>query len=42
MVNVTVTAIITILAGLAVLFWPKIFRIVLGVYLLIVGILQLF
>ncbi|MAG01712.1 hypothetical protein CMI42_00065 [Candidatus Pacearchaeota archaeon] len=43
MVSVTLTAsaIISIVAGILILVWPRSFRILLGLYLLIVGVLQL-
>ncbi len=41
-IKFTISAILTILAGLLVLFWPKLIRVVLGLYLLIVGTLNLF
>lgn len=37
----TLSAIISILAGLLVLVWPKFLRLAIGLYLVIVGILQL-
>lgn len=37
----TISAVLAILAGLMVLFWPKIFRIALGIYLLLIGVLKL-
>jgi len=37
----TISAILAIVAGLMVLFWPKMFRIALGIYLLLIGILRL-
>ena len=39
--RVTLSAIITLLAGVLILAWPKMFRILLGVYLIVIGILQL-
>ena len=43
MINIilAVSAILAILAGLLVIFWPKMFRWALGIYLLLIGILQL-
>jgi uncharacterized membrane protein HdeD (DUF308 family) len=38
----TISAIVSIIAGLLILFWPKLLRIIVGIYLLIVGILGLF
>jgi len=35
------SGILAIIAGLLVLFWPKLIRFALGIYLIIVGILQL-
>jgi len=35
------SGILAILAGLLVLFWPKLIRFALGIYLIVVGILQL-
>ena len=40
-VTLTISTILAILAGLLVLFWPKMFRIALGIYLLLIGILGL-
>lgn len=40
-VTLTISAVLAIIAGLLVLFWPKMFRIALGIYLLLVGILQI-
>ena len=37
----TISAILAIVAGLMVLFWPKAIRIALGVYLLLIGVLRL-
>ena len=39
-ITLTISAILAIIAGLLVLFWPKAFRVALGIYLLLVGILQ--
>lgn len=40
-VTLTISAILAIVAGLMVLFWPKAFRIALGIYLLLFGILKI-
>lgn len=40
-VKITITAIITLLAGILILAWPRMFRILLGVYLILIGVLQL-
>ena len=40
-VSPTIAAVITLLAGILILAWPKAFRIILGIYLLIVGLVQL-
>lgn len=37
----TLSAVLAILAGLMVLFWPKALRMALGIYLLLIGILRL-
>jgi uncharacterized membrane protein HdeD (DUF308 family) len=41
-IDIAITSgILAILAGLLILVWPKLIRIALGIYLIIVGILQL-
>jgi len=37
----TISAILAIVIGLMVLFWPKILRYAVGIYLLLIGILRL-
>ena len=39
--TLTISAILAIIAGLLILIWPKIIRIALGIYLLVIGILGL-
>ena len=41
-ISIGVTSgILAIIAGLLVLFWPKLIRFALGIYLIVVGILQI-
>ncbi len=40
-ITLTISAVLAILAGLLVLFWPKMLRISIGVYLLLIGILRI-
>ena len=40
-VTLTISAILAIVAGLLVLFWPKMIRIAIGIYLLLFGILNI-
>ncbi|MBU0957404.1 MAG: DUF3096 domain-containing protein [Nanoarchaeota archaeon] len=39
--KLTISGIITLIAGLLILFNPKLIRLVLGIYLVVVGILQM-
>lgn len=40
-VTLTISAILAIIAGILVLAWPKLLRVAIGLYLIIIGILQL-
>jgi len=40
-INITISAILAIVVGFLVLAWPKLIRWALGLYLIVVGILQL-
>ena len=40
-ITLTLSAILAIIAGLLVLFWPKMFRLAIGAYLLLFGVLKL-
>ncbi len=41
LIKATLSAVLTLIAGLLVLVWPKLLRVALGVYLIIIGILGL-
>lgn len=41
LIKATLSAVLTIIVGLLVLVWPKLLRVLLGVYLIIIGILGL-
>ena len=40
-VKLTLSAALTILAGILVLAWPKLIRVLLGIYLIVIGVLNL-
>ena len=40
-ISIQISAILAIIAGLLVLAWPKLLRLAVGLYLIVVGILQL-
>ena len=40
-ITITILAFLSIVAGILILIWPKIVRIALGIYLILMGIIQL-
>lgn len=40
-ISITITAVLSIILGILILVWPKVLRIALGLYFLLVGILSL-